>query len=551
MDDLGFCGPVHHIFGQVRSVGDAGAEGGGVDTLLGGNNAHNLQGLAALYKRFHVGFIPGHILPDGVLFVVAVLGGGGNQLEFQGQQFVVGPLHGGGVQLLRGLAGHDLAHHLFQFGAVPQAQGVGDVVADPVGTLQNQDHFAVILGPPAPDHIVLGIQHLGVVHHLVENVGVHIGGKGGASGQIPKETGGVDLHDPVRCVGGEDQGLDAVGILDGVQGMGHLVIVFDQMGLEGFQVIFAHAAKHLGDGLLFHHRVAGFQLFRLLGCGTNGGIDSGYVRFFLGDGQGIVGQGIFLDLVDVELKAGTQGHDQGDADDADGACKGGQEGPGLLGPQVVEAQAQGSPEPHGGPAHVFVVGSGLGLGLIGVGVAGDPAILDPDDPGGVFLRQLRVVGDHDHQTVPGHFFQQIHDLDTGLGVQSAGGFVRQQDIRVVDQGPGDCHTLHLSAGHLVGLFVDLVAQTHRFQGLLGPTLALAGGDAGDGQGQLHVGKNGLVGDQVVALEHKADGVVSVGIPVPVGVLLGGNAVDDQVAAVIPVQTADDVQQGGLAGTAGA
>ena len=60
-----------------------------------------------------------------------------------------------------------------------------------------------------------------------------------------------------------------------------------------------------------------------------------------------------------------------------------------------------------------------------------------------------------------------------------------------------------------------------------------------------------MGDEVVALEHKADGVVAVGVPVAVGVLFGGDAVDDQIAAVIPVQTADNVQQGSFAGAAGA
>ena len=61
----------------------------------------------------------------------------------------------------------------------------------------------------------------------------------------------------------------------------------------------------------------------------------------------------------------------------------------------------------------------------------------------------------------------------------------------------------------------------------------------------------LVGDQVVALEHKADGVVAVGVPVPVLVLLGGDAVDDQVAGIVAVQAADDVEEGGFAGAAGA
>ena len=56
-----------------------------------------------------------------------------------------------------------------------------------------------------------------------------------------------------------------------------------------------------------------------------------------------------------------------------------------------------------------------------------------------------------------------------------------------------------------------------------------------------------MGDEVVALTDTADGVVAVVVPVGVLVVLGGHPVDDQVAAVVPVQAADDVQQGGLAG----
>ena len=78
----------------------------------------------------------------------------------------------------------------------------------------------------------------------------------------------------------------------------------------------------------------------------------------------------------------------------------------------------------------------------------DPAVPQLNDPGGVFLRQLRVVGHHDHKPVLRHFPQQLHNLDAGVAVQSAGRFIGQENIRVVDQRPRDGHALHLSAGHL-------------------------------------------------------------------------------------------------------
>ena len=184
--------------------------------------------------------------------------------------------------------------------------------------------------------------------------------------------------------------------------------------------------------------------------------------------------------------------------------------------------------------------------MIGVGVAGDPPVLQADDPGGVLLGQLRVVGDHDDQPVLCHLLEQLHDLHGGLAVQRAGGLVGQQDVRVVDEGPGDGHPLHLAAGHLVGLFVHLVAQPDLFQRFLRPAAALRPGHPCQRQRQLHVGQHRLVGNEVVALEHEAHRVVAVGIPVAVLVLLGGAAVDDEVAAGVAIQPTDDVQRGGLA-----
>ena len=40
------------------------------------------------------------------------------------------------------------------------------------------------------------------------------------------------------------------------------------------------------------------------------------------------------------------------------------------------------------------------------------------------------------------------------------GLVRQHDIRVIHQRPGNGHPLHLAAGHLIGLFVQLISQPH-------------------------------------------------------------------------------------------
>ena len=85
------------------------------------------------------------------------------------------------------------------------------------------------------------------------------------------------------------------------------------------------------------------------------------------------------------------------------------------------------------------------------------------DAGGVLFGQLGVVRDHDDQAVVCDFGEQVHDLDARFGIERARGFVGQQDFGVVDEGAGDGHALHLAAGQLAGLLVDVVAQAHLLQ----------------------------------------------------------------------------------------
>ena len=99
--------------------------------------------------------------------------------------------------------------------------------------------------------------------------------------------------------------------------------------------------------------------------------------------------------------------------------------------------------------------------------------------------------------------------------------------------------------------MELIAQPDFFQGFFCAVTALTAGDAANRQRQLHIGKDSLVGNQVVALEHKADGMVAVGVPIPVFVILGGNTADDQLPAVVTVKSANDIEQRGLSRTAGA
>ena len=94
--------------------------------------------------------------------------------------------------------------------------------------------------------------------------------------------------------------------------------------------------------------------------------------------------------------------------------------------------------------------------------------------------------DHDDEAVIGDLFEKIHDLDGSLGVQGAGGLIGEKDLGVVDKSARDRDTLHLSAGHLVGLFVGLIPKADLFERVERHLSAPVGGDSADRQRQFDV-----------------------------------------------------------------
>ena len=322
--------------------------------------------------------------------------------------------------------------------------------------------------------------------------------------------------------------------------------MFVQVIHKTLEVIVADRVGKGCDVLLLHEIIS----VRLdIPDGLHGKDDAGQVPRLRINGQRIAVHRLFLDLVDVILESGGESQDQGDADDTDGSRKGGQKSPSLLGQKVVQAKAKGCGQVHRGLSQVLVDGRLLALDRERIGVGYDLAVLETDDAVRVFLSQLRVMGDHDDQAVIGHFLEQIHDLNGGLGVQSAGGLVREEYLGVIDQGAGDGDTLHLSAGHLVGLFVGLLLEADLVEGVKSHLSALVSRNTADGQSQLDVLQDSLVGDQVVGLENKADGMIAVGVPVAVLVFFGRDAVDDQISGVVAVQSSDNVQESGLSRSA--
>ncbi len=454
----------------------------------------------------------------------------------------------------------DGVHHFLdtvpEFRGTLKPQRIDGVVGDLIILIDHNDHIIIVLRPGTGNEFIAVIQHLLIVQKF-GTYGDRVQVQAHGTHNIPHadlihQRTRVHLERAPVIPDSVDVDIRVVCVLNFRTQFGNFIAVLFQPGFKVLQIVGADILHHRGDDI--RHKAVGMnqaviRIFAVASSHTQHRIHHrAHIHRCLRDGDGIGGQRLLLHIVDIALHAVGQGQNQRDADNADGSGKGREDRASLLGHQVVEGQAQGRKEGHGRLLHPLLrlFRKGLRIRVTGHGIGYNLTVQQPDDPGGVLFRQVRVVRDHNDQPVLRHLFQNLHDLHGGLRVQRACRFIRQENIRVVDQGPGNGHPLHLTAGHLVGHLLHLVSQPHLFQGRFCPLPPLGLGDAGQRQCQFHVGQHILMGNQVVALEYKAHRMIPVGIPVPVMILFCGFAVDNQVTGGIVVKTADDIQKGRLA-----
>src|SRR5439155_1041869 len=124
-------------------------------------------------------------------------------------------------------------------------------------------------------------------------------------------------------------------------------------------------------------------------------------------------------------------------------------------------------------------------------VRGDHAVAQRHDAGSV-SRNVVLVRDHDDRLAPVvQVAEHLHQLRAGGRVEVPGGLVGEQDRGLVHEGAGDRDALALAARQLVGPVVHSVAQPDAGERPGGVLAALAGGQPGVDQRQLHVGQRGV------------------------------------------------------------
>ena len=133
-------------------------------------------------------------------------------------------------------------------------------------------------------------------------------------------------------------------------------------------------------------------------------------------------------------------------------------------------------------------------------------------------------------------------MDTGGTVESARRFVSEQDFGIIDECTRYGDSLHLSPGKLIGTFIKVIAEPYSLQSVGRAFFAFGFGTARDRQSELDIFKDGLMRNEVIGLKHKPNAVISVYVPIAVGIILGGDAANDEVSGSVVVEPADDVEK---------
>ncbi len=144
--------------------------------------------------------------------------------------------------------------------------------------------------------------------------------------------------------------------------------------------------------------------------------------------------------------------------------------------------------------------------------------------------------------------QPFAEFFADLGVESAEGFVEEEDLGFDGEGAGEGDALALAAGELGGVSVSVHIELHELQqGQDAAADILARGAFAarlDAQAEGDVFEDGHMAEEGVVLEDEADAALA-------GVERGGVlAVEVDGAAVGGIQPGDDAEEGGFAATGG-
>ena len=170
---------------------------------------------------------------------------------------------------------------------------------------------------------------------------------------------------------------------------------------------------------------------------------------------------------------------------------------------------------------------------------------DAPGAGGDFI----AVGDEDDGFAVGvELVEEVEDFEAGLGIEVAGGFVGEDEERVVDEGAGDGDALLLAAGELLGAVVEAMAEADELRE--GDAVFVAVGEIAAlvKERDVDVLDDRELVDEVVGLEDEAERAAAEGGELVV--VHGGDvlAAEKIFAGGGAVEAAEDVEESRFART---
>jgi hypothetical protein len=161
---------------------------------------------------------------------------------------------------------------------------------------------------------------------------------------------------------------------------------------------------------------------------------------------------------------------------------------------------------------------------------------------------------YDHEGLTELLAQVEEELVQFTGVRRievAAGLIGQDHVRRVEERARHGHALLFTTAELCGLVLLALDHTQPREKVMRACRAIPAATAGDQAGHHHVLQRGEFRQQVVELEHEADVLVTEGAQRAASQAHYVRAGNGQCTGVRPLQGAEDLQQRGLAGPAGA
>ena len=161
-----------------------------------------------------------------------------------------------------------------------------------------------------------------------------------------------------------------------------------------------------------------------------------------------------------------------------------------------------------------------------------------------------VVSGHDQgaAALGAELKEKVQDFSSGFGIEVAGGFIGNQQRGMIDEGARNGDPLLFTAGKLRGTMFYSFFQPDPAEQLFGFADRFTVGTARDPGRHGDVFQSVKFGQKVIGLENETDLTITDLSQFAVGKLICAFAVEDDIALIGCIQSGQQIQQGGFAGT---